>query len=126
MKAIELKAGDWILYKENLAKIHCTNPPCVCIEVDTQLRWMKESDKDLSPVLLTEEILLSNGWEFDREDYCIYEQDLVLRPQYEHYVLYRGVNEHIRLTDIKYVHELQNALWGLNIDDRMNFNCPRA
>ena len=76
---------------------------------------------DIVPIPLTPEILDKNGWEH-KDDICWKHYpyfDLII------YIKERGlhiasVKDAIYLREVKYVHQLQQGLFGLNLDSNIN------
>ena len=76
---------------------------------------------DIVPIPLTPEILEKNGWEHKDDIYWKHYPyfDLVI------YIKERGlhiasVKDAIYLREVKYVHQLQQCLFGLNLDANVN------
>ena len=76
--------------------------------------------KDIVPIRLTPEILEKNGWKSINGKYA-------LKIKIANYVvleftedgIYAYINEKTMLFTIKYIHELQHLLFGLNINSEM-------
>lgn len=76
---------------------------------------------NIVPIPLTPEILDKNGWEHKNDTYWKHYPyfDLVI------YIKERGlhiasVKDAIYLREVKYVHQLQQGLFGLNLDSNIN------
>ena len=77
-------------------------------------------EEQLDGVPLTPEILEKNGWEKVHDDYIDDNHHLMLCEGYDHYVLYKVINEKVTwLMDISYVHQLQHLLFGLGLESNM-------
>jgi hypothetical protein len=118
MDVNELKPGDWVIFPNE-------NKPCRIQEINSQfvdgLYCGRCYLKDLEPVLLTEEILLKNGWItsigldynfLPYNKFCKYGLRL---DEYTDGVF--SVDYGNLRTKITYVHELQHLLWVFNKGD---------
>ena len=77
-------------------------------------------EEQLDGIPLTPEILGKNGWEKVHGDYIDVCHNLMLCEGYDHYVLFKVINEKvIWLMDISYVHQLQHLLLGLRLDNNI-------
>ena len=86
-------------------------------------------EEELSPILLTPEILEKNGWDKDNSKFYEYDDD----PEYENRyfnwtydltldlddcIVYKGTSGILYglLSEVKYVHQLQHLLFGLGVN----------
>lgn len=75
---------------------------------------------NIVPIPLTPEILGKNGWEKDKGDYINDSYHIILCEKYDSYSVYKGVNDNVVwLRDVRNVSDLQNLLFGLNINHKM-------
>lgn len=89
-------------------------------------------EEELSPILLTPEILEKNGWDKDNSKFYEYDDD----PEYENCyfnwtynltldlddcIVYKGTSGILYglLSEVKYVHQLQHLLFGLGVNHDM-------
>lgn len=84
------------------------------------------ADKDnIVPIPLTPEILEKNGWDKDEE--CSFKTQLYYKKKFGVKTIFVIVREEgsivvcdkVRLRIIKYIHELQHLLFGLDISHKM-------
>ena len=77
-------------------------------------------EERLDGVPLTPEIIKKNGWKKVHDDYIDDNHHLMLCERYDHYALYKAINENVTwLTDISYVHQLQHLLFGLGLENKL-------
>lgn len=92
MKATELMIGDWVLYGDKSVRV-------LQLSENSKYDWVK-------PIPLTSEILEKNGWkadergEYRREPYKLFQT----KKGWDFCYGFQGI------TDIRFVHELQNIL----------------
>lgn len=80
----------------------------------------------LYPIPITPEILEKNGWDKDEE--CSFKTQLYYKKKFGVKTIFVIVREEgsivvcdkVRLRIIKYIHELQHLLFGLNLNSDMN------
>ena len=124
MKAKELKIGDWVSCHGEILKIaSCDMFMCSAWDENNDLCDHINYD-DLSPILLTEEILEKNGWKEDDEiwgiDYTYGKLNAEVWQWGKEMVVTISTsvgNDVCTLAQIKYTHELQHLLWALGMDD---------
>lgn len=66
----------------------------------------------ISPIPLTEEILLKAGFEKDTGEFYLY-KDITVRKTYYSDYFWRFIFKQQRIKDIKYLHDLQNTIFAL-------------
>lgn len=123
--------GDWVKFLSEKSKV---------IEVYEDSSYFMDSpnitgcpkEEELSPILLTPEILEKNGWDKDNSKFYEYDDD----PEYENRyfnwtydltldlddcVVYKGTSGILYglLSEVKYVHQLQHLLFGLGVNHDM-------
>lgn len=122
MDKLEYIPGDLVIYasliKEPIAEI------CEVHEASYTVKFMHgnfaATSKEIKPITLTPEILEKNGWRSINGKYA-------LKIKNANYVvleftkdgIYTYINENTMLFTIKYIHELQHFLFGLNINHEM-------
>ena len=120
--------GDWVKFLSEKSKV---------IEVYEDSSYFMDSpnitgcpkEEELSPILLTPEILEKNGWDKDNSKFYEYDDD----PEYENRyfnwtydltldlddcIVYKGTSGilYVLLSEVKYVHQLQHLLFGLGVN----------
>ena len=119
MKARELKVGDWVSYKGDYYPITDSSDDDV-ITITNENNFEIFSASNLEPITLSSEILEKNGWKH-HVDYGrhYYTKDNIDLCRFEHdgIVTYTFCYNHQAIKHISYVHELQNLLWALGLDD---------
>lgn len=120
--------GDWVKFLSEKSKV---------IEVYEDSSYFMDSpnitgcpkEEELSPILLTPEILEKNGWDKDNSKFYEYDDD----PEYENRyfnwtydltldlddcIVYKGTSGILYglLSEVKYVHQLQHLLFGLGVN----------
>lgn len=123
--------GDWVKFLSEKSKV---------IEVYEDSSYFMDSpnitgcpkEEELSPILLTPEILEKNGWDKDNSKFYEYDDD----PEYENRyfnwtydltldlddcIVYKGTSGILYglLSEVKYVHQLQHLLFGLGVNHDM-------
>lgn len=111
MKANELMIGDWVQFDNGIkSRVNCISPHQRYVAHTDNATWIRSYD-ELYPIPLTKDILLNNG--FHDGGYKIYYLDLgddeyPFRIQESKKGLIDAVC--YKLTEFKYVHQLQHAL----------------
>lgn len=119
MKATELMIGDWVAQKHGglLLNVSEVRPPYIIADgEDGQFH-----EDTLEPIPLTEEILLANGFYYERNIGYVYEDDeyevIVDLWNNSYRILYnRDVMMNIQCFSNVFVHELQHALRHCDVD----------
>lgn len=89
-------------------------------------------EEELSPILLTPEILEKNGWDKDNSKFYEYDDDPEYENRYFNWTynltldlddcsVYKGTSGilYCLLSEVKYVHQLQHLLFGLGVNHDM-------
>lgn len=120
----DLMIGDWVLhdgepYQIRRLRIHGVNRdgedyPAVCVGKQKGVGLIVEKN-EIEPITITKEILVKNGFKEDRYGQMILDEDLGASEIY--FVLQDGDEDYWwwvvgcqRITNIKYVHQLQQAM----------------
>lgn len=119
MKAKELMTGDLVAQKHSglLLKVSEVRPPYIIADgEDGQFH-----EDTLEPIPLTEEILLANGFDYERNIGYVYEDDeyevIVDLWNHGYRILHdRAVVMNIHCFSDVFVHELQHALRLCDVD----------
>ena len=104
---------DGVYYKKKKDKVYYTRE-------EENNNTMLYSDEDIKPIPLTPEILEKNGWKSINGKYALKIKNanyLVL--DFTEDGIYTYINERTMLFVIKYVHQLQNLLYGLELNSEM-------
>ena len=120
MKARELKPLDWVAYLGSYYQINFAGGDIMYLVGKKD--YVPTSE--LSPIILTEEILEKNGWRENDEiwdiDYTYGKLNAEVWQWGKEMVTTISAsvgNDVCTLAQIKYVHELQHILWALGMDD---------
>lgn len=119
MKATELMIDDWVAQKHSglLLNVSEVRPPYIIADgEDGQFH-----EDTLEPIPLTEEILLANGFDYERNIGYVYEDDeyevIVDLWNNNYRILHnRDVMMNIQCFSNVFVHELQHALRHCDVD----------
>lgn len=123
--------GDWVKFLSEKSKV---------IEVYEDSSYFMDSpnitgcpkEEELSPILLTPEILEKNGWDKDNSKFYEYDDDPEYENRYFNWTynltldlddcsVYKGTSGILYglLSEVKYVHQLQHLLFGLGVNHDM-------
>lgn len=116
--------GDWVKVKGKLAKIEEVNFFYYLVkeyyenydpDADDEDCYLYKDAKDVEPIPLTIEILEKNGWVWsdEHEELAFGTAPIALYPESDFFMVY---NLRVKL---RYVHQLQNLLFGLGINHEM-------
>lgn len=119
--------SNLVYYKDKVNKILGVNTPVYNIgsylyHISEKYNWNNEVlDKNITPIPLTAAILEKNGWENKNDIYWKHYPyfDLVIYIK-ERELHIASVKDAIYLREVKYVHQLQQGLFGLNLDSNIN------
>lgn len=121
MKANELQIGDWVSYKNHVGLVSSLTTNGVCVDFNNS--FVGADDSEITPILLTEEILEANG--FYKGSYVggYLHRDFVFRvyPVNSDFSATSFVQEDSPIYETVfyccYVHELQHALRLCSLND---------
>lgn len=122
MKATEFKIGDCVAYKGKPARIQALDSQLIYVAADAggDILGALEDDGDISPIVLTEEILQKNWWRIGKTRLCkpCYRNERVYLSKLNEKYWQFGHGDH-HLVIIEFIHELQHLLWTLGMDDNL-------
>lgn len=115
---------DWVKFEGKLARIVEVNYFYYLVKVyyenydpdaDDDDCYLYKEAKDVEPIPLTIEILEKNGWVWsdEHEELAFGTAPIAIYPESDYFMVY---NLRIKL---RYVHQLQNLLFGLGINHEM-------
>lgn len=113
---------DWVKFEGKLARIVEVNYFYYLVKVyqenydpDADDCYLYKEAKDVEPIPLTIEILEKNGWVWsdEHEELAFGAAPIAIYPESDYFMVY---NLRIKL---RYVHQLQNLLFGLGISHEM-------
>jgi len=113
----DLRVGDLVKWRLNIFKIDEISDEGAAFITDYVGRSLDAPLREIEPIEITEDILLNNGWK--RLDVCpedFTKSHIVREANGDIYLMGGGK---ITVKPIKYVHQLQNLLWALGMDDKM-------
>lgn len=122
MKQNDVKVGDWVTLNGEIATVMQCEVLCCTLDYgDESVDYISYSE--LEPIPLEGKMLEWSEWTKDKKKEGKYYHPTIPISA-KRYMYYwsidadMGVNT-IRLTTIKYVHELQHILWALGTDDKV-------
>lgn len=105
MKASELRMGNWLMRD--------SQPEGFLVDAQTILRMSLSGIRDEKPIPLTEEWLVKLGFKKDRIDYWRPDEWFYAINQKSDGTFWLAEDECDPVTEIKYVHQLQNLYFAL-------------
>lgn len=123
MTSKELKVGDWVSYKDSGVQQVKEILSIRCSLYDLKENFTFKGDTNhIEGIPLTKEILKNNRWmhHVDNGNHCYTKDNIDLWQCYIDGVSsYTFAFSNQSLRCISYVHELQNLLWALGLDDEL-------
>lgn len=113
----DLRIGNLIKWRLNLFKVDEIDDEGTAFITDSVGRSVNVSFSEIEPIEITDDILLSNGWERINVSPEDFEKAHIKITGNGDISLLGGGQ--ITVKPIKYVHQLQNLLWALGMDDEI-------
>lgn len=121
MKSKELKVGNWVSYKDENYLITDSSDDSI-VSITNENNYELLSAEELKPIKITDKMLENNGWkhhvDYGRHYHTQDNIDLC-RLEHDGFVSYTFIANNQVIKHIHYVHELQNLLWALELDDEL-------
>ena len=119
--------GNLVNYKDKVNRILGVNTPVYNIgsylyHISEKYNWNNEVlDKNITPIPLTAAILEKNGWEHKEELYWKKYPyfDLTIDTSSNELSI-ASIKDSIYLRHVEFVHQLQQGLFGLNLNSNIN------
>lgn len=119
--------GNLVYYKDKVNRILGINTPVYNIgsylyHISEKYNWNNEVlDKNITPIPLTAAILEKNGWEHKEELYWKKYPyfDLTIDTSSNELSI-ASIKDSIYLRHVEFVHQLQQGLFGLNLNSNIN------
>lgn len=119
--------GNLVYYKDKVNRILGVNTPVYNIgsylyHISEKYNWNNEVlDKNITPIPLTAAILEKNGWEHKEELYWKKYPyfDLTIDTSSNELSIV-SIKDSIYLRHVEFVHQLQQGLFGLNLNSNIN------
>nr|DAG87732.1 MAG TPA: hypothetical protein [Crassvirales sp.] len=119
--------GNLVYYKDKVNRILGVNTPVYNIgsylyHISEKYNWNNEVlDKNITPIPLTAAILEKNGWEHKEELYWKKYPyfDLTIDTSSNELSI-ASIKDSIYLRHVEFVHQLQQGLFGLNLNSNIN------
>lgn len=123
MNIQDLKIGDYVRYNGELYKVWSLNGTIACIE-PKRGRVRGVLIESLAPMPLIFGILTKCGWSHLHDEMCTLTFDfgtlnVVYAKNFDEYIISVSAKDKVDtvvLRRVRYVHELQHALWALGIE----------
>ena len=118
--------GDFLSLKGDLVKVIAVGFDYYTVidEEGNDVNYIDE--KDFTPIHITKEFLLNNGWEEIAQGYFQYHKS----SQFDIYYLRTGnwqiMYKHKPMIEISYIHEMQHFLLGMKMDSSMELKRNKA
>lgn len=126
MNIQDLKIGDYVLYKDEPYKIWSLNGTIACIE-PKRGRVRGVLIESLAPAPLTFDILTQRGWSHLHDEIRTLPFDfgtlnVVYDKNFDEYIISvsaKDMADTVVLRRVKYIHELQHAMWALGTEENL-------